>query len=181
MSGPIALISHAHGIPLVILARSVRAKVGYQYISTKPVPKVLVGSFRGLRRRAGTARVLDAEPLLLRRSAVAPLLAELDARDARLVPVSLHEDGVVYDDDWVWVHPLRTFPIDRARSKLGAGRTLAWRDPPTAPIFRLVEYPHLVCAQRAFYERLHAATKRKVVEATPPYTEPNPTYFPLRF
>ncbi len=173
---PIALLSHAHGLPLVVLARSVAAKNGIEYIADRPVPKKLFGSFRGLRGRAASAHVLDAAPLLLRRSAVKSLLAELDRKDARLVSVSLCDGDVIYDEDWVLVHPLKTFAVDR---RVGKQRTFVWREPPIAPLFRIAEYPNIVCAQRSVYQRLHVATKKKIVEALPPYTHPNPKFYPL--
>ena len=200
-NSPIAVLSTAHALPSVTLARGTTSTVEYWYDPSKPRPSKLVGSSNGLRRRAASARVLWwPSAFILRRSAIAPLVDELPKKLVKLVPVTLHEKAVAFDDNWVFLHVIATCPIDRKASTFGPhpdpdrlyGATakrrkqkqplrLAWREPPALPLFRLAEYPYVTCATRAFYEHVAAATKGKIVEAAPPYSKANPTSWPIDF
>jgi hypothetical protein len=91
----------------------------------------------------------------------------------------------------VLVHVKAVVPIDRKASKFGrhpeklsAKRQpilLGWRQPPAAPLFRLKEHPWISCAARPLFEQLHRASKRTMVEATPPYSHDQPAFYPLTF
>lgn len=194
----IVVLSTAHtGIPPVALARSASAKTAYDYFPGKPVPRSLVAidqhakGVLPLRKRIGPARVLDAEQgaWVLRRSVFEPIVATLP--DIVLVPVSARDARGEIDDDWVLVHVTAVVPIDRKASKFGrhpeklsAKRqpiALGWRQLPAAPLFRLKEHPWITCAARPVFEQLHRASKRKIVEATPPYSHYQPAFYPLTF
>lgn len=189
MSGvqPIVL-STTHGkVPPVMLVRTPTATETFWYDAREPVPEALValdqhrGGGMALRKRIGSARLLRAQSgtWILRRSVFEPELQHLDGAEPRLVPVAVHDAAGLIDDDWVLLHVETLVAVDRDASTYapsgeaeGTGRRptrLAWSDPPRAALFRLGEHPWVYCAAPALYARLHRASKRVVVEATPPY------------
>lgn len=194
------VLSTAHGkLPPVALALSPSAEARFWYDAAKGAPPRLValdqrvGGGMRLRKRIATARLLQAQSgtWVLRRSVFEAVLTDLQATEFTLVPVEAHDADGLIDDDWMFLHVSTVVRVDRRASTLGPhpepGRKgehpllLRWTETPAPSLFRLAEHPWVFCASRALFERLHRASKRAIVEATPPYSLRQPAFVAVPF
>jgi hypothetical protein len=152
-----------------------------------------VGGGMRLRKRIASARLLRAQDgtWVLRRSAFEPVLKDLPATELVLVPVEAHDTDGLIDDDWMFLHVSAVVAVDRRASTFGPPPEparkgeqpllLRWTDTPTPALFRLTEHPWVFCASPELFQHLQRASKRTIVEATPPYSHRQPAFFPVVF
>jgi len=199
-NSPIVVLSTAHAkLPPVALALSPSAEARFWYDAAQGVPDKLVahdqrvGGGVRLRKRIVTARLLRAQSgtWVLRRSVFEAVLTDLQAAELALVPVEVYDADGLIDDDWMFLHVSTVVGVDRRASTFGPhpepGRQgeqpllLRWTETPAPSLFRLAEHPWVFCASRALFDRLHRASKRAIVEATPPYSLRQPAFAAVTF
>ncbi|MBM4778374.1 MAG: hypothetical protein GQE15_11785 [Archangiaceae bacterium] len=180
---PVVLSTVVGKLPLVRLAASASSEEPYWYDAAQPAPSKLWARVIGKtsRKRITSALLLSAQTgaWVVRQS-----VFEAELSDARLVPLEVHDEKGLVNDDWALVHVAATVPVDRAASTFDERQqpaSLAWTRQPGFELFRLAEHPLVLCASRRLFEKLHRSSKKTIVEATPPYSVRQPAYVAVTF
>lgn len=116
-------------------------------------------------------------PFFVRRSALAPVFADVDPAEARLVPCILQDrDGNPLEDDWAWLEVVAQLPLDRDAAECawdGENAHGAWLDKlialkwgaerePAERIVAVGESPNFVSVEPVLAKAIEKATRKRL-------------------